>query len=94
MPPKPGERKTAAWSWLPGNSMESTPAHYRIFRQISGMGIGQARPLPMYRRCGVTGKKAEAISACQEFLGHFEKPPSKLPQIAEARAALKRLGAQ
>jgi len=41
-----------------------------------------------------TGRKAEAIAAYKEFLGHFENPPSKLPQIAEARAALKRLGAQ
>jgi tetratricopeptide (TPR) repeat protein/tRNA A-37 threonylcarbamoyl transferase component Bud32 len=38
-----------------------------------------------------TGKKAEAINAYQEFLGHFENSTAKLPQIAEARAALKRL---
>ena len=38
-----------------------------------------------------TGKKAEAINAYQEFLGHFENSTSKLPQIAEARAAVKRL---
>jgi serine/threonine protein kinase/tetratricopeptide (TPR) repeat protein/TolB-like protein len=37
------------------------------------------------------GKKAEAINAYQEFLGHFENSTAKLPQIAEARAALKRL---
>jgi tetratricopeptide (TPR) repeat protein len=41
-----------------------------------------------------TGRKAEAITAYEEFLGHFETPPSKLPQIAEAHAALIRLGAQ
>jgi TolB-like protein/predicted negative regulator of RcsB-dependent stress response len=37
------------------------------------------------------GKKAEAINAYQEFLGHFENSTARLPQIAEARAALKRL---
>jgi tetratricopeptide (TPR) repeat protein len=37
------------------------------------------------------GKKAEAINAYQEFLGHFENSTAKLPQITEARAALKRL---
>jgi tetratricopeptide (TPR) repeat protein len=38
-----------------------------------------------------TGRKAEAVNAYQEFLGHFENSTAKLPQIAEARAALKRL---
>jgi tetratricopeptide (TPR) repeat protein len=38
-----------------------------------------------------TGKKAEAINAYQEFLSHFESSTAKLPQIAEARAALARL---
>lgn len=38
-----------------------------------------------------TGKKAEALKAYQEFLGHFENSTAKLPQIAEARAAVKRL---
>jgi tetratricopeptide (TPR) repeat protein len=38
-----------------------------------------------------TGKKAEAINAYQEFLSHFENSTAKLPQIAEARAALERL---
>ena len=37
------------------------------------------------------GKKAEAVNAYQEFLSHFENSTAKLPQIAEARAALKRL---
>jgi len=37
------------------------------------------------------GKKAEAARAYQEFLGHFENSTARLPQIAEARAALKRL---
>jgi serine/threonine protein kinase len=38
-----------------------------------------------------TGKKPESIKAYQEFLSHFENSSAKLPQIAEARAALKRL---
>ena len=38
-----------------------------------------------------TGKKAEALKAYQEFLDHFENSTAKLPQIAEARAAVKRL---
>jgi uncharacterized protein HemY len=37
------------------------------------------------------GKKTEAINAYQEFLNHFESSSARLPQIAEARAALKRL---
>jgi DNA-binding winged helix-turn-helix (wHTH) protein/tetratricopeptide (TPR) repeat protein len=38
-----------------------------------------------------TGKKDEAINAYKEFLSHFENSTAKLPQIAEAHAALKRL---
>jgi eukaryotic-like serine/threonine-protein kinase len=37
------------------------------------------------------GKKADAVNAYQEFLSHFENSTARLPQIAEARAALKRL---
>jgi len=37
------------------------------------------------------GKKADAVNAYQEFLSHFESSNAHLPQIAEARAALKRL---
>ena len=38
-----------------------------------------------------TGKKAEALKAYQEFLCRFENSTAKLPQIAEVRAAVKRL---
>jgi eukaryotic-like serine/threonine-protein kinase len=38
-----------------------------------------------------SGKKTEASNAYQEFLSHFENSTAKLPQIAEAREALKRL---
>jgi hypothetical protein len=38
-----------------------------------------------------TGKKTEAFKAYQEFLCHFENSTAKLLQIAEVRAAVKRL---
>jgi eukaryotic-like serine/threonine-protein kinase len=38
-----------------------------------------------------TGRKAEALRTYQEFLRHFENSSARLPQIAKARAALKRL---
>jgi predicted negative regulator of RcsB-dependent stress response len=38
-----------------------------------------------------SGRKSGASNAYQEFLGHFENSGAKLPQIAEARVALKRL---
>ena len=41
-----------------------------------------------------TGRRAEAITAYEEFLAHFENPPTKLPQVVEARATLKTLGAR
>jgi tetratricopeptide (TPR) repeat protein len=37
------------------------------------------------------GQKIEALNAYQEFLSHFENSSARLPEIAEARAALKRL---
>ena len=37
------------------------------------------------------GKKADAINAYQDFLSHFENSNARLPQIAQARAALQRL---
>jgi hypothetical protein len=38
---------------------------------------------------GQNSNRAEAIANYQEFLSNFEPTTSKLPQIAEARAALK-----
>jgi serine/threonine protein kinase/tetratricopeptide (TPR) repeat protein len=38
-----------------------------------------------------TGKHDQAINEYQEFLSHFGNSPSRLPQVGEARAALKRL---
>ncbi len=38
-----------------------------------------------------TGKSQQAIDEYQSFLSHFEGSRTKLPQVAEARAALKRL---
>ena len=37
-----------------------------------------------------TGRKEEARALYREFLGHFEHSSSRLPQVAEARAALSR----
>jgi tetratricopeptide (TPR) repeat protein len=38
-----------------------------------------------------TGKRDQAVNEYQEFLSHFEGSRTRLPQVAEARAALKRL---
>jgi tetratricopeptide (TPR) repeat protein len=38
-----------------------------------------------------TGKNQQAIDEYQSFLSHFEGSRSQMPQVAEARAALKRL---
>ncbi len=40
-----------------------------------------------------TGKREDAIREYRSFLSHYTTSHSRLPQIAEARAALKRLGA-
>jgi hypothetical protein len=38
-----------------------------------------------------TSKRDQAINEYQEFLSHFASSQSRLPQVAEARTALKRL---
>ena len=38
-----------------------------------------------------TGKRDQAVNEYQEFASHFEGSRTRLPQVAEARAALKRL---
>ena len=38
-----------------------------------------------------TGKRDQSINEYQEFLSHFGTSPSRLPQVGEARTALKRL---
>jgi len=38
-----------------------------------------------------TGKSPQAIDEYQSFLSHFEGSRTKMPQVADARAALKRL---
>jgi tetratricopeptide (TPR) repeat protein len=37
------------------------------------------------------GKRDQALNEYQEFLSHFESSHTKLPQVAEARTALKNL---
>jgi hypothetical protein len=38
-----------------------------------------------------TDKSPQAIEEYQSFLSHFERSRTKMPQVAEARIALKRL---
>ncbi|HEV3206231.1 MAG TPA: hypothetical protein VGZ28_04710, partial [Terriglobales bacterium] len=38
-----------------------------------------------------TGKSQQAIDEYQSFLSHFERSHTRLPQVAEAGTALKRL---
>ena len=38
-----------------------------------------------------TAKREQAVNEYREFLSHFENSRARLPQVAEARAALKRL---
>jgi len=42
----------------------------------------------MYERAG---KRDQAVNEFQEFLSRFENSHTKLPQVAEARATLKKL---
>jgi len=58
-------------------------AHVPLYAVLSHFYLGQ-----LYER---TGKIPQAIDECQSFLSHFEGSRTKLPQVAEARAALKRL---
>jgi hypothetical protein len=39
-----------------------------------------------------TGRPEQALSEYREFLSRFDECQTRLPQVAEARAALKRLG--
>jgi tetratricopeptide (TPR) repeat protein len=64
------------------------------FRETGGFGLSLSPILAQFylgRVLEQTGRKADAISAYKEFLSHFENSSAKLPQIPEARAALKRL---
>jgi tetratricopeptide (TPR) repeat protein/predicted Ser/Thr protein kinase len=54
-----------------------------LFSLLSHYYLGQI--------CEATGKSQQAIDEYQSFLSHFEGSRTRLPQVAEARAALKRL---
>ncbi len=58
-------------------------AHVPLYAVLSHFYLGQ-----VYER---TGKTPQAIDEYQSFLSHFEGSRTRLPQVAEARAALKRL---
>ena len=67
-------------------SMENSnvlAARFPLFEMLSHFYLGQ-----LYER---TGKKDQAINEYQEFLSHFPSSQTSLPQIGEARTALKRL---
>jgi eukaryotic-like serine/threonine-protein kinase len=64
-----------------GNPISSPP--FAAFQILSRYHLGQ-----LYER---TGKRDQAINEYQDFLSHFESSHTRLPQIGEARTALKRL---
>jgi len=57
--------------------------HFPAIELLSHYYLGQ-----IYER---SGKRDQAINEYEEFLSHFANSQSRLPQIAEARTALKRL---
>jgi len=56
---------------------------FPILGMLSHFYLGQ-----LYEK---TGKRDQSINEYQEFLSHFGTSPSRLPQVGEARTALKRL---
>ena len=56
---------------------------FPAFEMLSHYYLGQ-----LYER---TGKHDQAVNEYQEFLSHFSSPQPRLPQVADARAAMKRL---
>ena len=56
---------------------------FPAFQILSGFYLGQ-----LYDR---TGRRDQALSEYQEFLSHFDNSHTRLAQLGEARAALKRL---
>jgi tetratricopeptide (TPR) repeat protein len=64
---------------------------FPIFMSIHGSLSSELAHFYLAKILEQQGKKTEAINAYQEFLSHFENSNARLPQIADARAALKRL---
>jgi tetratricopeptide (TPR) repeat protein len=68
-------------------------------RNLSNPGVSRSRSPLLAILCHfhlgqvyeATGKRQQAVNEYQEFLSHFENSKTRLPQVAEARAALKRL---
>ena len=65
-------------------------ANYRFLREhfpaveiLTHFYLGQ-----LYER---TGKRDQAVNEYQDFLSHFSNSHTRLPQVGEARTALKRL---
>jgi tetratricopeptide (TPR) repeat protein len=61
----------------------SLTGRFPVLGILSHYYLGQ-----LYER---TGKHDQAINEYQEFLSHFASSQSSLPQVGEARTALKRL---
>jgi len=69
-----------------GRSLENSRAlteRFPVLGMLSHYYLGQ-----LYER---TSKRDQAINEYQEFLSHFPSSQSRLPQVGEARTALKRL---
>ena len=60
------------------------PSHSPLIQMLCSYCLGQ-----VYE---ATGKREQAVSEYRGFLSRFEGSRTRLPQVAEARAALKRLG--
>jgi hypothetical protein len=58
-------------------------AHVPLYAVLSHFYLGQ-----LYEK---TSKSQQAIDEYQSFLSHFEGLPTRLPQVTEARAPLKRV---
>jgi hypothetical protein len=67
-----------------------TVSHRRALETLAsgGMGVACEAGAPLLEQ---SSTKSAAINAYQTFLSHFENSTATLPQVAEARGALKRL---
>jgi eukaryotic-like serine/threonine-protein kinase len=57
--------------------------HFPAVEILTHYYLGQ-----LYER---TGKRDQAVNEYQDFLSHFSNSHTRLPQVGEARTALKRL---
>ena len=62
---------------------EAISRRFPVLEMLSHYYLGQ-----LYER---TNKRDQAVNEYQDFLSHFPNSHTKLPQVADARASLKRL---